>query len=120
MVFTSFISERYQQKVMSQAACKAERVQLEIDEFGVSRAQLAALLLGLWRLPESVVSAVANQHSQNKSDFIDAPVSTALMIADFLVEDTEVEEHLDGILELLPDHELDSWRDRIDAAAAIA
>ena len=104
---------------MSQASCKAHRVELEIKEFGVSYAQLGALLLKLWRLPESVVSAVENQHSTNPEDFAEAPISAALMLADFLVEDTDAEDHLEGVLELLPEHKLCAWRERIDSFVAV-
>lgn len=120
MVFMNFITERYEDKVLSKADCKAHRVELEIQEFGVSYAELGSLLLKLWRLPDPVINAVAHQHSKNKEDFADAPVSAALMLADFLVEDTDVEEHIDEIVELLPEVEVNIWRERIDSLVAVA
>ena len=120
MVFMNFISERYQQNVLSKASCKAHRVELEIEEFNVSYAQLGALLLKLWRLPEPVIDAVGNQHSTNPEDFEAAPVSAALMLADFLVEDADVEDHLESVLELLPEQEVNAWRERIDSFTAVS
>lgn len=120
MVFSSFISERYEEKVLSKAACKIERVALEIEEFGVSYAELGSLLLKLWRLPEVVVSAVADQHSKNKESFIDRPVSVALMLADFVVEDKDMEAHLEDTLSLLPEVEVDAWRTRLESMVAVA
>ena len=116
----NFITERYERAVLSQSDCKSRRVELEIEEFGISYAHLGALLLNLWRLPDAVTLAVKNQHSKNKEDFVDAPVSVSLMLADFLVEDTDAEDHLEDALSLLPDLEVDAWRERLDEIIAVS
>ena len=120
MVYMNFITERYERAVLSRSDCKSRRVELEIEEFGISYAHLGALLLNLWRLPDAVTSAVKNQHSKNKEDFVDAPVSVSLMLADFLVEDTDVEDHLEDVLSLIPDLEVDAWRERLDEIIAVS
>lgn len=119
MVFANFVSERYQRDVLDKSANKAERVDLEKQEFGICYAELGSLLLNLWRLPEEVVHAVANQNCTDPECFIDRPVSTSLMLADFLLETDEVGENIEEVLRLVSESEMGGWRERVDTVASV-
>ena len=93
----------------------------EVDLFGASHAEIGAYLLGLWGLPQRVVSAVGNHLEPQRTGSRVFDAAAALYVANLLVVDPDVpalEEipprtvALDlGFLRLVGvAHQLDEWR----------
>lgn len=84
--------------IVQETKCSAQAVwQIEQQHLGVTHAEIGAYLLGLWGLPECIVNIVAHHHSPGNCDRVDFFALTAVHIADFLVNNPELENAEHGV-----------------------
>jgi HD-like signal output (HDOD) protein len=121
LVLASRAASRFGVALSTAAARKQPLAEVEQDMFGASHAEIGAYLLGLWGLPQRVVSAVAHHLDPRRSGARVFDAAAALYVANLLVVDPEV-----PALEEVPPqtialdlsflrvvgvaHQLDEWR----------
>lgn len=64
--------------------------EVELELFGASHAEVGAYLLGLWGLPQRVVSAVADHLEPQRTHHRIFDAAAALYVANHLIEDADV------------------------------
>ncbi|HYQ18065.1 MAG TPA: HDOD domain-containing protein, partial [Polyangiaceae bacterium] len=121
LVLASRAADRFGAALQTSATRKQPLFQVEIDLFGASHAEIGAYLLGLWGLPQRVVSAVANHLEPQRSGSRVFDAAAALYVANLLVVDPDVpalEEvppqvtalDLTFLRQVGVAHQLDEWR----------
>jgi putative nucleotidyltransferase with HDIG domain len=88
--------------------------EIENQVFGTSHAELGALLLGIWGLPQPIVEAVASHHQRPKAGADDFTPATAVYVANVLAHEALSEPGLSGKeageLTQLPGQGIEAWR----------
>jgi len=121
LVLASRAAPRFSIALSTSSARKQPLQEIEIDLFGATHAEIGAYLLGLWGLPQRVVSAVANHLEPQRTGHRVFDAAAALYVANLLVSDPDV-----PALEEVPPrttaldlnflrlvgvaHQLDEWR----------
>lgn len=90
LVLASRAAPRFGVALSSAATGKLPLADVEQELFGASHAEIGAYLLGLWGLPERVVSAVAHHLDPRRSGTRVFDAAAALYVANLLVVDPEV------------------------------
>jgi HD-like signal output (HDOD) protein len=90
LVLASRAAARFGIALNTACANKQPLAELEHELFGASHAEIGAYLLGLWGLPQRVVSAVANHLEPQRSATQVFDAAAALYVANLLVVDPEV------------------------------
>jgi len=68
-------------------------LQMELEEFGIGRPELGALILSLWDLPEEVVHAIANHHTKDSHSLSDVSLTTrAVCVAESMLQGHNLQE----------------------------
>lgn len=101
LVLASRAAPRFALALSTSQARKQPLHHVEVDLFGASHADIGAYLLGLWGLPERVVSAVANHLCPQRAGTRVFNAAAALYVANQLLVDPDV-----PALEQLPPHAL--------------
>ncbi len=99
LVLASRAASRFGVALSTASAQKQPLREVETDLFGASHAEIGAYLLGLWGLPQRVVSAVANHLEPQRMGGRVFDAATALYVANLLVVDPDV-----PALEEVPPH----------------
>jgi HD-like signal output (HDOD) protein/ActR/RegA family two-component response regulator len=99
LVLASRAASRFGIALSTSAARKQPLQEVESDIFGASHAEIGAYLLGLWGLPQRVVSAVANHLEPQRTGNRVFDAAAALYVANLLVVDPDV-----PALEEIPPH----------------
>lgn len=76
--------------VRRSADAKVHRHRMEIEEMGVTHAEVGAYLLGLWGLPYCIVEAVARHHNPIEVEGSHIRVLAAVHVADRLAQETKL------------------------------
>jgi putative nucleotidyltransferase with HDIG domain len=97
----------------------AELTALEIAQLGASHANLGAFLLGLWGLPQEIISAVAFHHDPQSSGDEAFSALTAVHVANALVNQVE---RIDSayLAQVGREDQLQAWRQIADLTATPA
>lgn len=99
LVLASRAASRFGIALGTAAARKRPLQEVEVDMFGASHAEIGAYLLGLWGLPQRVVSAVANHLEPQRTGNRVFDAAAALYVSNLLVVDPDV-----PALEEVPPH----------------
>lgn len=76
---------KHYQQVLSKAQSSNQNLwQLEYEEFGTSHAEIGAYLMGLWRLDNAIIEAIAFHHRPGKSMIQSMGLLTVVHISDAL------------------------------------
>ena len=121
LVLASRAASRFGIALSTSSAKKQPLYEVELDLFGASHAEIGAYLLGLWGLPQRVVSAIANHLEPQRTGNRVFDAAAALYVANLLVCDADVpalEEVPPGSIALDLSflrlvgvaHQLDEWR----------
>ena len=121
LVLASRAASRFGIALSTSSAKKQPLHEVELDLFGASHAEIGAYLLGLWGLPQRVVSAIANHLEPQRTGNRVFDAAAALYVANLLVCDADVpavEEVPPGAIALDLSflrlvgvaHQLDEWR----------
>lgn len=87
LVFLANLPNPYYSMVRRSGGDEKALLQMELDEFGVGHAELGALILSLWGLPDDVVQAIAHHHAGNLNSLAELPLpSRAVCIAEWLLQ----------------------------------
>jgi HD-like signal output (HDOD) protein len=90
LVLASRAASRFGVALSTSSARKQPLHEVEHDMFGASHAEIGAYLLGLWGLPQRVVSTVAHHLDPRRSGSRVFDAATALYVANLLVVDPDV------------------------------
>lgn len=90
LVLASRAASRFGVALATAAANKEPLADVEQDVFGASHAEIGAYLLGLWGLPERVVSAVAHHLDPRRRSPRVFDAAAALYVANLLIVDPDV------------------------------
>lgn len=90
LVLASRAASRFGIALSTSSARKQPLHEVELALFGASHAEIGAYLLGLWGLPQRVVSAVANHLSPQRANHRVFDAAAALYVANHLVVDPDV------------------------------
>ena len=90
LVLASRAAARFGIALSTTAARKQPLYEIETEMFGASHAEIGAYLLGLWGLPQRVVSAVANHLEPQRTGSRVFDAAAALYVANLLVVDPDV------------------------------
>lgn len=90
LVLASRAPSRFGVALSTASAQKQPLQEVETGLFGASHAEIGAYLLGLWGLPQRVVSAVANHLEPQRMGGRVFDAATALYVANLLVVDPDV------------------------------
>jgi HD-like signal output (HDOD) protein len=99
LVLASRAAARFGLALSTAAARKQPLAQVETELFGASHADIGAYLLGLWGIPQRVVSTVANHLEPQRTGSRVFDAAAALYVANLLVVDPDV-----PALDELPPH----------------
>lgn len=86
LVFADRLPDKYQSVLQIAAKERISIEEAEASEFGVTHAEVGAYLLALWGLPDSVIEAVAWQHSPGRCPGFGPGAVAAVHVADALTE----------------------------------
>lgn len=122
LVLASRAAPRFGLALSSAAARKQPLYEVEFELFGASHAEIGAYLLGLWGLPQRIVSAVASHLEPQRSGSRVFDATAALYLANLLLSDPEmpaldeVPPHtiaidLGFLRHIGVAHQLDEWRE---------
>jgi HD-like signal output (HDOD) protein/CheY-like chemotaxis protein len=99
LVLASRAASRFAIALQTSASRKQPLGEVELDLFGATHADVGAYLLGLWGLPQRVVSAVANHLEPQRGGSRIFDAAAALYVANHLLADPDV-----PALEEVPPH----------------
>jgi HD-like signal output (HDOD) protein len=99
LVLAARAAARFGIALSAAASRKQPLYEVETDMFGASHAEIGAYLLGLWGLPQRVVSAVANHLEPQRTGSRVFDAAAALYVANLLVVDPDI-----AALEEIPPH----------------
>jgi HD-like signal output (HDOD) protein len=99
LVLASRAASRFGVALSTSSSRKQPLHEVETDLFGASHAEIGAYLLGLWGLPQRVVSAVAHHLEPQRAGCRVFDAAAALYVANLLVADPDV-----PALEEIPPH----------------
>jgi HD-like signal output (HDOD) protein len=101
LVLASRAAPRFSIALSTSLTRKQPLHEVELDLFGASHAEIGAYLLGLWGLPQRVVSAVANHLEPQRTGSRVFDAAAALYVANLLVSNPDV-----PALEEVPPHSI--------------
>jgi len=87
LLLAANLPTRYGQALKLARQAQRELWEVEHEFFGTSHAELGALLLGIWGLPQSIVEAVAWHHQLPRADGMSFSPLTAVHVADVLAHE---------------------------------
>jgi HD-like signal output (HDOD) protein/ActR/RegA family two-component response regulator len=90
LVLASRAATRFAIALQTSASRKQPLAEVETDLFGATHAEIGAYLLGLWGLPQRIVTAVANHMEPQRSGSRIFDAAAALYVANLLVVDPDV------------------------------
>jgi HD-like signal output (HDOD) protein/ActR/RegA family two-component response regulator len=90
LVLASRAAPRFAQALSDSSARDQPLARLETELFGATHAEIGAYLLGLWGLPQRVVSAVAHHLEPQRSGSRVFDAAAALYVANLLLADADV------------------------------
>ncbi len=90
LVLASRAASRFGIALSSAKSSNQPLQEIEVDLFGASHAEVGAYLLGLWGLPQRVVSAVGNHLEPQRTGSRVFDAAAALYVANLLVVDPDV------------------------------
>ncbi len=99
LVLASRAASRFALALQTSSSRKQPLAEVENELFGATHADVGAYLLGLWGLPQRVVTAVANHMEPQRSGSRIFDAATALYVANKLLADPEL-----PALEEVPPH----------------
>lgn len=99
LVLASRAASRFAIALQTSAARKQPLAEVETDMFGATHAEVGAFLLGLWGLPQRILTAVAHHMEPQRGASRVFDAAAALYVANLLVVDPDV-----PALEPLPPH----------------
>lgn len=96
--------------------------EVEVDEFGVSHAEIGGYVMGRWGMPMSLIDAVSLHHQPGRSSGKDFSPLAAVHIANVLVHERDKDEEVPELDSLLIEslgcgNRVDVWRKTIGARA---
>jgi len=84
LILATNFPKHYQQVLTEAQSSNQNLWQLEYEEFGTSHAEIGAYLMGLWRLDNAIIEAIAFHHRPGKSMIQSMGLLTAVHISDAL------------------------------------
>ena len=90
LVLASRAASRFGIALSTSAARKQPLQEVEQDMFGASHAEIGAYMLGLWGIPERVVTAIANHLEPQRTGNRIFDAAAALYVANLLLADPDV------------------------------
>lgn len=119
LIFAYAFPERYRTIIEVSKSFEQTLARLEMQVLGSTHAEAGAYLLGLWGLPDDIVSAIANHHTPAKASGTAAAILATLHAADYicckLIPEFRLggDEHIEMsfLKKLKIHHKLNEWED---------
>lgn len=119
LIFAYALPDRYQTIIEVSRSFDQTLARLEMQVLGSTHAEAGAYLLGLWGLPDDIVSAIANHHTPAKASGNAAAILATMHAADYicckLFPEFRLggEEHIEAsfLKRLKIHHKLDEWEE---------
>jgi len=81
LVFLVNMPDSYYSLIRDARGNETKLLEMELEEFGLGHPELGALILSLWDLPDEVVHAIANHHTQDFHSLSDVSLTTRAVCA---------------------------------------
>lgn len=119
LIFAIALPERYRSIIEVSRSFEQTLARLEMQVLGTTHAEAGAYLLGLWGLPEDIVSAIAHHHTPAKASGTAAAILATLHASDYvcckLFPEFRLggEEHIEMtfLKKLKIQHKLEAWEE---------
>ena len=93
LVFLANMPDTYYSLIRDAGGNETKLLEMELKEFGIGHPEVGALILSLWDLPEEVVQAIANHHTQDFHALSDVSLTTkAVCVAESMLQGHNLQE----------------------------
>jgi putative nucleotidyltransferase with HDIG domain len=93
LVFLANMPDTYYSLIRDARGNETKLLEMELEEFGIGHPEVGALILSLWDLPDEVVQAIANHHTQEFHSLSDVSLTTkAVFVAESMLQGQNLQE----------------------------